>query len=224
MATVRSSRVSRARYTSPIPPAPRAVTESRMGQDGRRTRISSNGPTRGSIRAISLSSGRFDSTRRARTPPPRPARAHAPLSSTTQTSAARELSVPCQSLVRSLDDKGEDRSPHGLAQRFRCAEQVRGALVVSRGRNDLCECLHAAREKPLFAHRSEPVQTLLEKCASGAVILLAIRDDGQISKRQGNSPGVATPGHGRRSLRARRGRHRSVRARAARLRSLRARW
>ena len=51
------------------------------------------------------------STRRARTQPHRLARAHAPLSSTTQTAAARERSVPCQSLVRSLRDKRRGPKP-----------------------------------------------------------------------------------------------------------------
>ena len=44
--------------------------------------------------------------------------------------------------------EGQDRRTDRLAERFRGAEQVRGALVLTRARRDLRQRLDAAREKP----------------------------------------------------------------------------
>ena len=82
------------------------------------------------------------------------------------------------------------------------------------------------RERNHFSSTaSEPVQALFEECPSRAVVLLAMRDDGQVSKRKGDRPSVASLlARRRRSLRTRPGRHRTARAPAVRRRSSRARW
>ena len=78
-----------------------------------------------------------------------------------------------------------------LAERFCCAEQVRGALVLTSARHDLCQRLDAAREKPFLTQASEAVQALLEQPASGAVVSLAMRNDREIPERQCDRPCVA---------------------------------